>query len=284
MKMQRLFPALGHGVGLRPKHYGRFLEGNPRVDWVEAITENYLSQGGRPLAALEKARRDRPVVLHGVSLSIGSVDPLNEDYLKRVRALASRIEPAWISDHLCWGSHGRRYAHDLLPLPWTEESLAHVSARVRRVQDALGRRILLENVSSYVAFRDSTMTEWEFLARVAEDADCGILLDVNNVYVSARNHGFDADTYLAALPANRIGQFHLAGHADKGKYLLDTHDAPVPESVWSLYATAVRRFGAVPALIEWDDQIPELEELLAQSRRAAEIEARVLSESLPRSA
>jgi len=268
---------LGHGIGLRPKHYGRFLAEAPSVDWVEAISENFLAPGGRPYAVLEKVRREVPVVLHGVSLGIGSVDPLDERLLRGLRALADRVEPAYVSDHLCWGRHGGRYAHNLLPLPYTEEALAHVVSRVGRVQDALGRQILLENVSSYVAYADSTMPEWEFLARVAEEADCGILLDVNNVYVSARNHEFDPDAYLAGIPAGRVGQFHLAGHSDHGTHLLDTHDAPVTGAVWELYRSAVRRFGSVPALVEWDDHVPELEVVVEESRRARAIEKEALA-------
>ena len=267
---------LGHGIGLRSKHYARFLAEPPAVGWVEAISENFIGVGGRPLAVLEKARRDFPVVLHGVSLSIGSVDPLDREHLAGLRELADRIEPAYVSDHLCWGTHRGRYLHDLLPLPYTEEALEHVAGRVQRVQDALGRQILLENVSSYVAFRGSTMPEWEFVARVAERADCGILLDINNIHVSARNHGFDAREYLAAIPCDRVGQFHLAGHSDRGTYLFDTHDAPVADVVWDLYAAAVRRFGRVPALIEWDDHLPELERLVEESRAAAAVEAREL--------
>ena len=267
---------LGHGIGLRPRHYGRFLSEQPSVDWVEAISENFLAPGGRPIAVLEKVRRDVPIVLHGVSLAIGSVDPLDERLLRGLRELAGRIEPAYVSDHLCWGRHGGRYAHDLLPLPYTEEALAHVVSRVRQVQDSLGRQLLLENVSSYVAYASSTMTEWEFLARIAEEADCGILLDVNNVYVSARNHGFDPDAYLAGIPVERVGQFHLAGHSDQGTHVLDTHDAPVVDGVWELYRSALRRFGRVPALIEWDDHIPELEGVVEESRRAREIETEVL--------
>ena len=268
---------LGHGIGLRSKHYARFLAEAPSVGWIEAISENFIGVGGRPLAVLEKVRRDFPVVLHGVSLSIGSVDPLDREHLAGLRELADRIEPAYVSDHLCWGTHRGRYLHDLLPLPYTEEALEHVAGRVRQVQDALGRQILLENVSSYVGFRDSTMPEWEFVARVAEQADCGILLDINNIHVSARNHGFDARDYLAAIPPDRVGQFHLAGHSDRGTYLFDTHDAPVAGAVWDLYAAAVRRFGRVPALIEWDDHVPELERLVEESRAAAAIEARELA-------
>jgi hypothetical protein len=268
---------LGHGIGLRPRHYGRFLEERPAVDWVEAISENHLSPGGRPNAVLEKVRRDMPVALHGVSLAVGSVDPLDPVLLGGLAGLVKRIEPAYVSDHLCWGRHKGRYAHDLLPLPFTEEALRLVIDRVRQVQDALGRQILLENVSSYVRFKESSMQEWEFLARVAEGADCGILLDVNNVYVSAKNHGFDPLAYVEGIPAARVGQFHLAGHSDKGSYLLDSHDAPVPDAVWDLYRAAVRRFGRVPALVEWDERIPPLEDLIAESARARRIEAEELA-------
>src|SRR3989442_13403362 len=268
---------LGHGVGLRSKHYGRFLAERPRVSSIEAISENFMGVGGRPQAVLEKVRRDFPVVLHGVSLSIGSVDPLDAAYLEALGALADRIQPAYVSDHLCWGTHRGCYLHDLLPLPYTEEALAHVVDRVRRVQDLLARQILLENVSSYVAFRGSTMPEWEFLAEVAARSDCGILLDVNNVHVSARNHGFDPHRYLAAIPPERVGQFHLAGHSDRGTYLFDGHDGPVAGPVWELYAEAVRRFGRVPALVEWDENVPELERLLEESRAASAVEERALA-------
>ncbi len=273
---------LGHGIGLRTKHFAQHLAAPPPVDWVEAISENFMALGGRPVAVLEKVRGDVPVVLHGVSLSIGSTDPLSKPYLASLADLTRRIEPAWISDHLCWGSHGGRYAHDLWPLPYTEEALRHVVTRIERVQDVLGRQILLENVSSYVAFRASEMTEWEFLAEVARRADCGILLDVNNVYVSARNHGFDPHAYLAGIPADRVGQLHLAGHSDKGRYLLDTHDHEVPAAVWELYRETVHRLGPVSTLIEWDDHIPPLERLVEESRRAEAIEADVLATQLRR--
>jgi uncharacterized protein len=268
--------SLGHGVGLRPRHFSRLLDERPPIDWMEAVSENYLAPGGRPLAVLEKVRRDVPVALHGVSLAIGSADPLDRAYLKSLRALIDRIEPAIVSDHLCWGRHGGRYVHDLWPLPYTEEALAHVADRVGQVQDLLGRQMLLENVSSYVGFRDSTMTEWEFIGEVARRADCGILLDLNNIYVSARNHGFSPADYVEGVPAERVGQFHLAGHSDKGTYLFDSHDADVPDAVWELYRLAVARFGAVPSLIEWDDHIPGLEVLIGESRKAAAIEAGVL--------
>jgi uncharacterized protein (UPF0276 family) len=264
---------LGHGIGLRPKHFAHFLAGRPSVDWVEVVTENFMAPGGRPIAVLEKVRADVPVVLHGVSLAIGSVDLLSERYLAELDRLVRRIQPALVSDHLCWGTHRGQYVHDLLPLPYTEESLAHVASRVQQVQERLGRRLLLENPSSYVAFKDSTMTEWEFLSELSQRSGCGILLDVNNVYVSARNFGFGPGEYLDGIPADRVDYFHLAGHTDKGKYLLDTHDGAVPAAVWDLYRDAIRRFGRVPSLVEWDDRIPPLEEVVAESRRAAAIEA-----------
>ena len=269
-------PYLGHGIGLRPKHYPQLWDGTARVDWFEAISENYMVGGGRPLAALERARSLAPVVLHGVSLSIGSTDPLDPTYLQALRALVARVEPAWISDHLCWSGVGGHYAHDLLPLPYTEEALAHVVGRVVTVQERLGRQILLENVSSYLTYTHSTLAEWEFLGAVAERADCGLLLDVNNVYVSAANHGFDAEAYLVGLPAERVGQIHLAGHSDMGAYLFDTHDGPVIEPVWDLYRRAVRRFGRVSTLVEWDDRIPALDVVRAEAERARVAEAEVL--------
>ncbi len=271
-----LCPHLGHGVGLRPPHYPRVLDGTARADWFEVISENFMIPGGRPLRVLEAARALAPVVLHGVSLDLGGTRPLNARYLDDLAALVRRIEPAWVSDHLCWGGHGRHYAHDLLPLPYTEEALHHVAARIRMVQDRLGRQILIENVSSYVTFRHSTMTEWEFLAAVAAEADCGILLDVNNVYVSAVNHGFSAAEYVAGVPARRVGQIHLAGHSDHGTHLIDTHDHPVPSPVWELYRAAVRHVGPVATLVEWDDRIPPFDELCAEAERArvAEAEAR----------
>ncbi|HSM93517.1 MAG TPA: DUF692 domain-containing protein [Anaeromyxobacteraceae bacterium] len=269
-------PDLGHGIGLRTPHFARFLEERPPVDWVEAVSENFMAPGGRPIAVLEKVRRERPVVLHGVSLAIGSVDPLSERYLSDLSRLVARIEPALVSDHLCWGTHRGQYLHDLLPLPYTEEALAHVARRVEQVQERLGRALLLENPSAYLAYRDSTMREWEFLAELARRTGCGILLDVNNVYVGARNLGFDPRAYLDGIPVEGVGYFHLAGHDDQGAWLLDSHDHPVPPPVWELYRHAVRRFGRVPSLVEWDDAIPPLEELVAESRRAAAIEAEEL--------
>jgi len=264
-------PFLGFGVGLRPKHYPEILDIWPAVDWFEIISENFMVPGGRPLRVLERIRERYPIVLHGVSLSIGSTDPLPFDYLRRLQELARRVEPAWISDHLCWTGVGGHNLHDLLPLPYTEEALAHVVDRVARVQDALGRRILLENVSTYLEFQQSTMPEWEFLSAVAERADCGILLDVNNIFVSAFNHGFTALDYINAVPVARVHQFHLAGHSDRGTFLHDTHDHPVAGAVWKLYAAAVRRFGRVSTLIEWDDRIPPFAALHAEALHARQI-------------
>jgi len=258
----------GVGVGLRPEHYSDVLSAPPPVDWLEAISENYLDTGGRPLAVLERVRAERPVALHGVALSIGGIDPLDRAYLDALRALVARIDPALVTDHLCWTGVGDVRLHDLLPLPYTEEALAHVVARVAAVQDVLGRHILLENPSTYVAFRHATMTEWEFLAAVAEEADCGILLDVNNVHVSAANHGFDARRYLDGLPPGRVGQIHLAGFSVRDAFLFDTHDGPVDEMVWRLYDHALARFGAVPTLVEWDAALPPFARLCAEATRA----------------
>jgi uncharacterized protein (UPF0276 family) len=267
-----MWPTLGFGVGLRAEHYDVVLGGTgPRVDWFEAITENYLDTYGRPLAVLEAVRRDHPIALHGVALSIGSADPLSRRYLRRLGALVARIEPALVTDHLCWTGVGRRPLYDLLPLPYTEEVLAHVIERVRIVQDFLGTRIALENPSSYVGFRRSTMTEWDFLVAVAERADCGILLDVNNVYVSAHNHGFDPLTYIDAIPVERVAQIHLAGFTELGTYLFDTHSAPVHDDVWELFRHTARRTGLVPTLVEWDADIPPFDRLCAESARARQI-------------
>ncbi len=266
-------PELGFGLGLRTDHYEAILEESPRVDWFEALSENYTVGGGKPLRWLERIRERYPVVLHGVSLSIGSTAPLDRAHLIQLKALAERIQPAWISDHLCWTGIAGRNLHDLMPLPHTEEAVHHIAARVREVQDFLGRRILLENVSSYVDFAHSALPEWEFLKAVAEAADCLILLDVNNIYVNSQNHGFDPLTYLRAVPARRVQQIHLAGHSRSGELLIDTHDHPVPEPVWALYAEAIRRFGAVATMVERDDDIPPLAELVLELDRARAIAA-----------
>ena len=270
-------PSLGFGLGLRVDHYEAILADRPPVDWFEVLTENYLVPGGKPLSYLMRFRERYPLVMHGVSLSIGSTAPLDLEYLRQVKALAQRIEPSWMSDHLCWTGVAGRNMHDLLPLPYTEEALAHVVARIRQVQDVLGRRILMENVSSYVSFSQSQLTEWDFLREVAERADCLILLDVNNIYVSSVNHEFDALTYLAAMPAERVQQIHIAGHENHGDYLIDTHDHPVPDPVWELYAAALRHCGPVATMIERDDNIPPLAELVAELEQARAVSAQVLA-------
>lgn len=277
--MQLTQPSLGFGLGLRVDHYETILTTRPAIDWFEALTENYLVPGGKPLHMLTRIREHYPMVMHGVSLSIGSTEQLDRDYLEQVKALASRIEPAWISDHLCWTGTAGKNMHDLLPLPYTEEALRHVVERVRTVQDILGRRILLENVSSYVTFRDSRLTEWDFLRAVAEEADCLILLDVNNIYVSSINHEFDPHAYLQAIPGARVQQIHLAGHENHGEYLIDTHDHPVPDPVWSLYEAAVRRFGPVSTMIERDANIPPLEDLQCELASARALAERTLAQA-----
>lgn len=277
--MTRAATRLGYGVGLRPEHYPDVLaRSRPAVDWFEVISENFMDTGGRPLATLERVRRERPVVLHGVGLSIGSTDPLDDRYLASLERLVRRIEPALVSDHLCWTGVGGHNTHDLLPLPHSEEALAHVAQRVERVQERLGRRILLENVSSYVRFRHADLTEWEFLSEVSRRSDCAILLDVNNVYVNSVNHGFDPRDYLDAIPPRRVEQIHLAGHSDRGSYLFDTHDAPVCDAVWDLYAHAMRHLGReVPTLIEWDDRLPAFDALVAEAESARRVARRALA-------
>ncbi|MEN9450442.1 MAG: hypothetical protein RJA83_1056 [Pseudomonadota bacterium] len=262
---------LGFGLGLRTQHYSYILKHLPEVDWFEAITEDYLVPGGKPLHYLNRIRENYPLVMHGVSLSIGSCDPLNAEYLKKVKILADKIQPAWISDHLCWTGVDGLNMHDLLPLPYTEEALKHVVDRVKQVQDFLGRQILLENVSSYIEYRDSSVTEWEFLTAIAEQADCFILLDINNIYVSSVNHHFDPLDYLNAIPIHRVRQFHLAGHKNCGDYIIDTHDAPIIDGVWSLYEQAVKRFGRVATMIERDDAIPEFPVLFGELQQAKKI-------------
>jgi len=271
-------PYLGYGLGLRRQHYEMILQEKPAVDWFEILTENYLVDGGKPLHYLERVRADYSLVMHGVSLSIGGADPLNLDYLQRVKKLAARIEPAWISDHLCWTGVDGTNMHDLLPLPFTEEALRHLVARVRQVQDFLGQKILLENVSSYFQYAHSTISEWEFLRELARQADCLLLVDINNIYVSAFNHEFDASTYLQNLPCDRVQQLHLAGHLNRGDYLIDTHDQSVIEPVWRLYEEALRLFGPVSTMIERDDNIPPLAELLAELAQARELGAGALAE------
>ena len=266
--------ALGFGLGLRPVHYTAVLETAPAVDWFEVITENYLVGGGRPLHFLDAVRDRYPVVMHGVSLSIGSTAPLDLDYVDRVRRLADRCEPAWISDHLCWTGTDGANLHDLMPLPYTEEALAHVASRIDEVQVRLGRPLVVENVSSYVSYTHSAMSEWQFLAALVRRTGCRLLLDVNNVYVSSRNHGFDAREFLDGVPIEDVQQLHIAGHLDLGTHVIDTHDHPVRDEVWELYAHAVRRFGNVSTLLERDDNIPPLAELVAELDQARAVAAR----------
>jgi uncharacterized protein (UPF0276 family) len=262
-------PDLGIGIGLRATHFGEILSRWPNLDWFEVLSENYMDTGGRPAWVLDQVAERYPVAMHGVSLSIGSTDPLDRDYLRKLRALADRIGARWISDHLCWTGVLGRNTHDLLPLPYDEATLRHVVGRVKQAQDVLERPIALENPSSYVAFASSTMSEWEFLARLAAEADCALLLDVNNVYVSAFNHGFDAGEYIDAIPADRVVQYHLAGHTNKGTHIIDTHSAPALDAVWALYGRASARTGPVSTLFEWDEAIPSFDEVRAEAAKAA---------------
>lgn len=267
---------LGHGVGIRVPHFDHALAHGLAVDLIEALSENYLPGGGRPMAVLERLRRDMPVVCHGVSLALGSPEPPAPAHLARLRALYDRIEPAWVGDHLCWGGFGRHHSHDLLPLPYTEEAIARTVAHIARVQDALGRRLVLENVSSYVGFSASTMPEWEFVREVVERADAWLLLDVNNVIVSAANFGFDPITYVEALPSDRIVQLHLANHSDRGHYRFDSHAGAVPAQVWALYEHVVRVHGPITTIVEWDEDLGDAETLVAQRRIAVARERAVL--------
>ena len=268
---------LGFGLGLRTAHYEAIFETKPALDWFEIISENYMVPGGRPIANLTRIRNDYPMAMHGVSLSIGSSDALNIDYLRDLKALADRIEPSYISDHLCWTGIAGKNLHDLMPIPYTEAAVAHVASRIQQVQDFLGRQILLENVSSYVTFAQSEMSEWDFLRAIAEKADCHILLDINNIFVSAFNHGFEPIEYVEGIPVDRVQQFHLAGHENRGDIIIDTHDAPVIEPVWDLYAKACKRFGPVSTMIERDDHIPPLEELLTELNHARQISNGVMT-------
>lgn len=269
-------PFLGFGLGLRPQHYAEILDGNPPIDWFEAISENYMIAGGQPLHKLAQICERYPVILHGVSLSIASTAPLDLDYLGKLKELAGRVRPHWISDHLCWtGVHGVNL-HDLLPIPYTQEALDHVVERVQKVQDFLGRPFTLENVSTYVSFRHSEMTEWEFLSELTKRTGCWLLFDVNNVYVSAFNHGYDPKAFIDGVPADRVVQFHVAGHTHNETHIIDTHDAEVCPEVWDLYAYALKRFGPVSTMIERDDNIPGLGELLEELETARRIAAETL--------
>ena len=263
--------ALGFGLGLRPNHYEEILSTNPPVDWFEVITENYLVPGGKPHYYLNQICERYPVVMHGVSMSIGSTDPIELDYLRQVKQLSERIKPKWISDHLCWTGVSGKNMHDLLPLPYTEESIQHIVGRIQRIQDFLGQQILIENVSSYITYQQSQMTEWEFISEISNQADCHILLDLNNIYVSSVNHGFDPSIYLTNVPKNRVCQFHLAGHSNMGNYIIDTHDQDIINPVWNLYAEAIKHFGFVSTMIERDDNIPPLESLVTELNHARKI-------------
>ena len=269
---------LGFGLGLRPQHYSEILDGNPPIDWFEFISENYLVPGGQPLAMLDKIAAKYPLVQHGVSLSIASTQPFDEDYLDGLNSLARRYQPKWISDHLCWtGVHGINL-HDLLPFPYTREALDHVVARVHYVQERLGRPLCLENVSTYVEFKTSEMTEWEFIAEMTKRTGCWLLFDVNNVYVSSFNHGYDAQVFMNGIPADRVVQFHLAGHSEMGTHIIDTHDQPVTDEVFALYEMALRRFGPVSTMIERDDNIPPLAELVDELERTRAIARQILGQ------
>ncbi len=278
--MTAALPDLGFGLGLRTAYYQQILDQAPAVDWFEIISENYLVDGGKPLYYLDAIAERYPLVMHGVSLSIGGPHPLDRDYLQRLKALVERIDPHWVSDHLCWSRGDAHQLHDLLPLPFTEESLEHVASRVRQVQDVLGRPLVLENVSSYLRCADSQMSEWEFLAALVQRSGCELLLDVNNVYVSAINQGFEPWEFIHALPAQAIRQLHLAGHSDYGDYLIDTHDQAVSDPVWALYRRTLEHLGPRSTLLERDDHLPELDELLAELGKARELAADIRGEAI----
>lgn len=262
------FTEYGVGIGLRLPHYRHILEKKPVVDWFEVISENYMIDGGRPLAVLDQILDQYRVVQHGVSMYFGSADPLDREHLNRLKTLARRTKTPWLSDHLCWGSVDGRYTHDLLPMPYTWEAVEVTAAKIRQVRDFIEVPVVVENVSSYAEFHASEMTEWEFLTEVVERADCGILLDVNNIYVSSQNHNFDPLEYLNSVPAERVAQIHIAGHSRFEKYILDTHDHPVLEPVWALYARAIERCGPTATLLEWDDNIPSFDEVHHEAMKA----------------
>lgn len=261
-------PDLGIGVGLRTVHYQHILDEQPAVDWFEIISENFMSTRGRPLYILDQVAERYPIAMHGVAMSLGSTDDLDMEFLKRLKAVVDRIDPAWVGDHVCWTGVAGRNSHDLLPMPYNEQSLAHIVERINIVQDYLGRRLVLENPSTYMTFKQSTMSEQQFIAQMANDADCGLLLDVNNVYVSCRNHGWDAMQYLEGFPFDRVVQIHLAGHTDKGTHCLDTHDGPVIDEVWQLYKKVQQQAGNRATLLEWDDSIPDFQTVHDEALRA----------------
>jgi uncharacterized protein (UPF0276 family) len=262
---------LGFGIGLRSEHYQDILSQNPPIDWLEIISETYMLPGGKSRYYLDLFKERYPIIPHGVSLSIGSSDPIDWAYLKELKKLITHLDPPWFSDHLCWSKHAHQNLHNLMPLPYTEDVITYVAERIRIIQDFIEKPMLVENVSSYVEFTDSDMPEWTFISQIAEKANCGILLDINNIYVSAFNHNFNPQAYLDAMPAERVFQFHIAGHTDKGTYLLDTHDHAVKEGVWDLYKQALNKFDTVSTMIERDDNIPELSELLDELHVARRI-------------
>jgi uncharacterized protein len=264
-------PIQGAGIGLRSSHYQTILTTQPDIPWFEALSDNYMGDGGQPLDYLEQIRNLYPITFHGVGMSLGSTDPLNEQYLKRLKNLVQRFQPTYVSDHLCWASFDGIHGNELFPMPYTSEAVTHLVERIARVQDYLGQRILIENVSSYLSFKVDAMAEVEFLSEVAKKADCDILCDVNNIYVSAINHHFDPYDYLAALPKDKIREMHLAGFEDQGTHLLDTHGARVHQPVWDLYAAALEYFGPVPTLIEWDTDIPDFSVLQEEQAKAAKM-------------
>ncbi len=268
----------GFGLGLRTEHYADFLQDPQPVEWLEIISDNFLVPGGKPLVVLDQIRERYPMAMHGVSLSIGAADGLDMNYLAALKKLAQRVNPLWVSDHLCWTGVQGKNTHDLLPLPYHDQALAHVVRQIRQAQDFLERPLVIENVSSYVSFTDSTWNEWDFLRAVCEEADCLLLLDVNNIYVSSFNHGFDPLTYLHAIPPQRVQQIHLAGHSNNGDHIVDTHDHPIVDPVWNLYRAACEHVGPVATMIERDDHIPPLAELLVELDQARQIAASVFAQ------
>lgn len=270
-------PFLGFGLGLRPNYYEEILNNTPDVDWFEILSENYMIPGGRPLYYLDKIREHYPLVMHGVSLSLGSADPLEKEYLQELAKLVQRIEPKWVSDHLCWTGVQGLNAHDLLPIPYTKEAIQHLVSRIQQVQEFLARPILIENVSSYLTYNQSEMNEWDFIGEIVRQAGCYILLDVNNVYVSSVNHQFNPLDYIHAMPASRVGQIHLAGHSNHGNYIIDTHDAPIIQEVWDLYAATLAHLGPISTMIERDDNMPPFIELLTELKQAKTIAKQVLA-------
>jgi uncharacterized protein (UPF0276 family) len=267
----------GCGIGLRQEHYEKIKEQQPNIPWFEVLSDNYLIEGTVQRDYLYKFREKYPVTFHGVGLSIGSTDPLNLDYLKRLKKLKDEVQPAWISDHLCWTSAHGVVTHDLIPLPYTENVVKHIVDRISQVQDYLGQQLVIENVSSYLQFKSTDMTEWDFINEVTRLSDCKLLLDVNNIYVSAINHKFKAEEYLFAMPVDRVAEIHLAGYEDRGTHLLDTHSRPVTEPVWDLFEKAIEHVGNVPVLIEWDNDIPSLERVTKESLKAQKIQQKVLA-------